>query len=391
MAQTTRVYFCCSPNKRSGSTTTARLLIDYFLTRGPGALGFDTDPHDPRFREKVPRRRQGRGHGESPGPDPRCSTGCVHDETPKVVDVQHRFYDSFFETIGQIGFMEEARRAMVLPVALFHLDAMSQLARRRRRARRALAVFADGCGQKQRRRAAQGPTRGKYSTNSPTRNESLIGALDPQTWKTFDAPDFLLPEILKYAAGKHADGHTDKLEGMADADFPPIPAFRIGGLDGKHAVSVRGAGRGLATKARRAPPGSGEKVGAENIGPRQTRRRSAFPRSRARRRFRLDLDRFALGRNLRETAKSLATEFAAQGASGRGVRFGRRRSSSEAGGRWRFMNSSQFLANLPNLITLARLLMTPLAVSMIVAQRFADAFVIFVRGGSLRRRRRLHR
>ncbi len=45
------------------------------------------------------------------------------------------------------------------------------------------------------------------------------------------------------------------------------------------------------------------------------------------------------------------------------------------------MNSSQFLANLPNLITLARLLMTPLAVSMIVAQRFADAFVIFVVAG----------
>ena len=36
------------------------------------------------------------------------------------------------------------------------------------------------------------------------------------------------------------------------------------------------------------------------------------------------------------------------------------------------MNSSQLLANLPNLITLARLLMTPLAVSMIVSQRFVD-------------------
>ncbi|MGD1037683.1 MAG: CDP-alcohol phosphatidyltransferase family protein [Roseiarcus sp.] len=45
------------------------------------------------------------------------------------------------------------------------------------------------------------------------------------------------------------------------------------------------------------------------------------------------------------------------------------------------MNSSQFLANLPNLITLARLLMTPLAVSMIVSQRFVDAFVIFVLAG----------
>ncbi|MGD0762341.1 MAG: CDP-alcohol phosphatidyltransferase family protein [Roseiarcus sp.] len=46
------------------------------------------------------------------------------------------------------------------------------------------------------------------------------------------------------------------------------------------------------------------------------------------------------------------------------------------------MASSRLLANLPNLITLARLLMTPLAVSMIVSQRFTDAFVIFVLAGS---------
>lgn len=45
------------------------------------------------------------------------------------------------------------------------------------------------------------------------------------------------------------------------------------------------------------------------------------------------------------------------------------------------MDISRLLANLPNLITLARLLMTPLAVSMIVSQRFAEAFVIFALAG----------
>jgi cardiolipin synthase (CMP-forming) len=47
----------------------------------------------------------------------------------------------------------------------------------------------------------------------------------------------------------------------------------------------------------------------------------------------------------------------------------------------RFMNASWLFANLPNLITLARLLMTPLAVSMIVSQRFVEAFLIFVIAG----------
>ena len=306
MAQTTRVYFCCSPNKRSGSTTTARLLIDYFLTRGPGALGFDTDPHDPDFAKRFPDVVRVVDTAKVQGQIAMFDRLLVHDETPKVVDVQHRFYDSFFETIGQIGFMEEARRAMVLPVALFHLDASRRLARRRRRARRALAVFADGCGQKQRRRAARA-RRGGNTRPIPPLATNPDRRARPSDLEDFRRSGFFAAGDPQDAAGKHADGHTDKLEGMADADFPPIPAFRIGGLDGKHAVSVRGAGRGLATKARRAPPGSGEKVGAENIGPRQTRRRSAFPRSRARRRFRLDLDRFALGRNLRETAKSLAT------------------------------------------------------------------------------------
>ena len=45
------------------------------------------------------------------------------------------------------------------------------------------------------------------------------------------------------------------------------------------------------------------------------------------------------------------------------------------------MNASRLFANLPNLITLARLVMTPLAVSMIVSHRFVAAFLIFVVAG----------
>jgi cardiolipin synthase len=47
-----------------------------------------------------------------------------------------------------------------------------------------------------------------------------------------------------------------------------------------------------------------------------------------------------------------------------------------------FMNGSWVFANLPNLITLVRLLLTPMAVAMIVSQRFVAAFVIFVAAGA---------
>jgi len=45
------------------------------------------------------------------------------------------------------------------------------------------------------------------------------------------------------------------------------------------------------------------------------------------------------------------------------------------------MNFSQVLNNIPNLITLARMLMTPLAVLMIVSHRFPFAFLIFILAG----------
>ena len=45
------------------------------------------------------------------------------------------------------------------------------------------------------------------------------------------------------------------------------------------------------------------------------------------------------------------------------------------------MNAARLFANLPNLITLARLLMTPLTVAMILSQRFVEAFAIFLIAG----------
>ena len=53
-----------------------------------------------------------------------------------------------------------------------------------------------------------------------------------------------------------------------------------------------------------------------------------------------------------------------------------------AGGVGFFMGGSWVFANLPNLITLARLLLTPMAVTMIVSQRFVAAFLIFVAAGA---------
>ena len=45
------------------------------------------------------------------------------------------------------------------------------------------------------------------------------------------------------------------------------------------------------------------------------------------------------------------------------------------------MDIGQVLKNLPNLVTVARLLMAPLVVTMIISQRFLPAFLIYVLAG----------
>ena len=45
------------------------------------------------------------------------------------------------------------------------------------------------------------------------------------------------------------------------------------------------------------------------------------------------------------------------------------------------MDFSQIVKNIPNLITLARMLMTPVAVAMIVSHRYLAAFLIFLLAG----------
>jgi cardiolipin synthase len=46
------------------------------------------------------------------------------------------------------------------------------------------------------------------------------------------------------------------------------------------------------------------------------------------------------------------------------------------------MKNAKLFANLPNLITLARLLMAPLAIAMILSQNFRAAFAVFVSAGA---------
>ena len=122
MTRRTLVYFVCSPHSRTGVTTAARLLTDYYLSRGVGVEGFDTDSREPRYAHFFPDISQVVDLGDVKGQISLFDRLLVPDETPKVVDVWSRSFDQLFATIAEIGFLEEARRADVEPILLFQSD-----------------------------------------------------------------------------------------------------------------------------------------------------------------------------------------------------------------------------------------------------------------------------
>jgi len=129
MRRRTLVFFVCSPHPRTGVTTAARLLTDYYLSRGVAVEGFDTDSREPCYAMYFPGLSQVVDIGDIKGQISLFDRLLVPDETPKVVDVWSRCYDRLFSIIAEIGFFEEAARLGVQPILLFQADATESAAR----------------------------------------------------------------------------------------------------------------------------------------------------------------------------------------------------------------------------------------------------------------------
>lgn len=195
MEQRTRVYICCSPHKRTGTTTTARLLTDYFITRGRNFAGFDTDPQEPDYGARYPQGVTIVDAAKIQGQIAMFDRLLMHDETPKIVDVRYRSYDGFLDTIGQIGFMEDAQRVQVQPIMLFHADATeaslaAALALARQWPELCLVVVMNKGA------APLGQDALDVFAKFPSPRRFVIGALDPSTRACFEAADFSLSHFL---------------------------------------------------------------------------------------------------------------------------------------------------------------------------------------------------
>lgn len=123
MSRRTLVYFVCSPHSRTGVTTTARLITDYYLSRGLAVDGFETDPREPSYALRYPDISTIVDLFSIQGQIALFDRLLVPDDRPKIIDVWSHAYDQLFGTIAEIGFLEEAARAGVEPVIFHQSDA----------------------------------------------------------------------------------------------------------------------------------------------------------------------------------------------------------------------------------------------------------------------------
>jgi len=122
MRARTYAFIICSPHPRTGVTTMARLLADYYTHIGRSFIGYDTDPHDSVFARYFPEQVSVADLATINGQIGLFDNLLVADHITRIVDVWGRSWRSFFEIVESTDFFSEALRRDVTPVMIFVAD-----------------------------------------------------------------------------------------------------------------------------------------------------------------------------------------------------------------------------------------------------------------------------
>ena len=112
----------CSPQGRVGKTLTARLLIDYYLSSDRFPLAFDTNHFDPGLAPVFPNETNVVDLTSTRGQMELFDRLVEPDQVPKVVDLWHVSYESFFRQAQELEFFEEAWRRGIEPIVVLLTD-----------------------------------------------------------------------------------------------------------------------------------------------------------------------------------------------------------------------------------------------------------------------------
>jgi hypothetical protein len=130
LASRTPLLIVCSPQARVGRTLVARLLVDFFLMEDRPAAAFDFDAEPPSLIDFLPGHTTRADVADIEGQMALFDRLIEPDRVAKVVDLAPASFRQFFSVLAQIGFIDDARRRGIEPIALFIAapDAISQRA-----------------------------------------------------------------------------------------------------------------------------------------------------------------------------------------------------------------------------------------------------------------------
>jgi hypothetical protein len=118
----TPVYIICSPRPQVGKTLLARLLSEFLLLKNGTVVSFDINLKEPSLLDYLPRTTETADVIDTYGKMQLMDRVIVDDGVAKVIDLGYHAFDEFFRMIDEIGFLKEAARHNVTPMALFMAD-----------------------------------------------------------------------------------------------------------------------------------------------------------------------------------------------------------------------------------------------------------------------------
>ena len=122
MAQQTPLYIIASPRPRVGKTLLARLLIEFFHYSSRPVLGYDLNPRDPTLAAQFPRLVRSVDISDTRGQVVLFDRLLADASFTTIIDLGDGQFDRFFDVLGEIGFVQEARRRSIEPIVLFMTD-----------------------------------------------------------------------------------------------------------------------------------------------------------------------------------------------------------------------------------------------------------------------------
>jgi len=129
MSQPAPIYIVASPRPRVGKTLLARLLLEFFRSEGRPVVGFDLNPREPALADRFPSMVWRVDIAEIRGQMELFDRLLADQTSFKVIDVGYSRFEQFFAVMAEIGFVQEARRRLIEPIALFIADAAPATAR----------------------------------------------------------------------------------------------------------------------------------------------------------------------------------------------------------------------------------------------------------------------